>query len=334
MIVLFFGAVLYYPIMEQNEYRLFVINRGLIHAILASGLVFLTGFAGQISLGQAGFYAIGAYSTAILSTTYGVPIPLSVLIGVFFSILAGLIVSVPSFKLKAFFLSLVTIAFGLIVHRVIVNLQEITGGTNGFFGIPPMRLGGAMFSSNMHYYLFLGFLAATVGAMYRIKRSYLGRAMFAINDDEVAAEACGNNARRAKVFAFAFSGALAGLAGALYAHFAGFLTPEPFVFFESSKFVGMAVVGGLRHLWGGVIGGIGLTILPELLRLPYAGWENYYLLFAATITILFVVFLPRGLADLASKALGWLWRTDPTRSTLDSTKQGDESEAGVDGSLT
>ena len=158
--------------------------------------------------------------------------------------------------------------------------------------------------------------------------------MFAINDDEVAAEACGISARRAKVFAFAFSGALAGLAGALYAHFAGFLTPEPFVFFESSKFVGMAVVGGLRHLWGGVIGGIGLTLLPEVLRLPYAGWENYYLLFAATITILFVVFLPRGLGDLASKALNRLWKTEGTSRTLKPETGVKGSEVGVDGSLT
>lgn len=334
MILLFFGFVLYYPLMEQNEYRLFVINRGLIHAILASGLVFLTGFAGQISLGQAGFYAIGAYTSAILSTTYGVPIPLSVVAGVAFSILAGLLVSIPSFKLKAFFLSLVTIAFGLIVHRLIVNMQGLTGGTNGFFGIPPMRVGGAMFTSNMHYYLFLLVLAGTVVAMYHIKRSHLGRAMFAINDDEVAAESCGVSARKAKVFAFAFSGALAGLAGALYAHFAGFLTPEPFVFFESSKFVGMAVVGGLRHLWGGVIGGIGLTLLPELLRFPYAGWENYYLLFAATITILFVVFLPRGLGDLASKALNRLWKAEGKTRTLKPGTAVEDSEVGVDGSLT
>jgi len=330
MILVFLGAVLYYPLMEENEYRLFVMNRGLIHAILASGLVFLTGFAGQISLGQAGFYAIGAYTSAILSTSYGVPIPLSIIVGVIFSVVAGLVVSVPSFNLKAFFLSLVTIAFGLIVHRLIVNLQPLTGGTNGFFGIPPMRWAGSMFTSNMHYYLFLGILAATVVSMYHIKRSYLGRAMFAINDDETAAESCGISARKAKVFAFAFSGALAGLAGALYAHFAGFLTPEPFVFFESSRFVGMAVVGGLRHLWGGVIGGIGLTLLPETLRLPYAGWENYYLLLASTITILFVVFLPRGLGDLASKALDRLWKVEGATKTLKDATVVDDSEAGAD----
>lgn len=331
MILVFFGLVLIYPLQELNEYRLFVVNRGLLHAILASGLVFLTGFAGQISLGQAGFYALGAYTSAILARDVGVPIPLSVVSGVAAATVAGLIVSVPSFKLKAFFLSLVTIAFGLIVHQFVSNLHGLTGGPSGYFGVPPLQLAGARFTSNMHYYLFLLLLVATVVTMYNIKRSYLGRAMFAVNDDDVAAEACGVSSKRAKVFAFGFSAALAGLAGALLAHFMGYLTPEPFEFFDSSEFVGMAVVGGLRHLWGGVIGGLGLTILPEMLRLPYEGWENYYLLMTAAIVMLFIVFLPRGIGDLASRVLTWLWKSDAASQRLEgSAGNEDHAKAGVD----
>lgn len=318
---LFFVFLVAYPLLETNEYRLFVMNRALIHSILASGLVFLTGFAGQISLGQAGFYAIGAYTTAIFTTKFGWPIPLGILGGILLSVCAGLLLSIPSFKLKAFFLSLVTIAFGQIIWLLILNLTNITGGPGGFFGIPFMQFGNYMFSSKAYYYLFLILLIVAIIIMYRIKHSYLGRAMFAINDDEIAAESCGINSRRAKIFAFGFSATLAGLAGGLYAHLAGFLTPEPFVFFESSNFVAMAVVGGLRHLSGGVVGGVGLTFLPEMLRLDARGWENYYLIVTMLIVILIVVFLPNGIGASLFKGLNKLWKEEHFSQTLSNIKR-------------
>ena len=283
-------------------------NRALIHSILASGLVFLTGFAGQMSLGQAGFYGIGAYTSAILTVTYKMPIPIGIAMGTLLSLLAGIILSIPSFKLKAFFLSLVTISFGQITWLLISNLQSITGGPGGFFGIPLMNFRGSVFNNKTYYYLFLLLLTLIILIMYRIKHSYLGRSMLAINDDDVAAETCGINSRKGKTFAFGFSAAIAGLAGGLYAHLSGFLSPEPFVFFESAKFVAMAVVGGLSHLSGGIIGGITLTLLPELLRLNYRGWENYYLVFNSLIIILIVIFLPNGIGTLLFKNLGKLWK--------------------------
>lgn len=304
---LFFILLIFYPFLEKNEYRLYVMNRALIHSILASGLVFLTGFAGQISLGQAGFYGIGAYTSAILTVTYHMPIPVGIIFGTLLSLMAGLILSIPSFKLKAFFLSLVTIAFGQITWLLISNLQSITGGPRGFFGIPLMHFGNFVFNNRAYYYIFIILLILIILIMYRIKHSYLGRSMLAINDDDVAAETCGINSRKGKTFAFGFSAALAGLAGGLYAHLAGFLSPEPFVFFESAKFVAMAVVGGLRHLSGGIIGGITLTFLPELLRLNYRGWENYYLVFNSLIIIIIVIFLPNGLGTLLFNSLGKLW---------------------------
>ena len=251
---LFFILIIFYPIIENNDYRLYVMNRALIHSILVSGLVFLTGFAGQISLGQAGFYAIGAYTSGILTVKFNVPIPIGIISGTVLSLIVGLILSIPSFKLKAFFLSLVTIAFGQIIWLLISNLQSITGGPRGFFGIPLMHFGKFIFNNKVYYYIFLILLILTIVIMYRIKHSYLGRSMLAINDDDVAAETCGISSRKGKTFAFGFSAALAGLAGGLYAHLAGFLSPETFVFFESSKFVAMAIIGGLRHLSGGVIG--------------------------------------------------------------------------------
>lgn len=295
------ALILLYPVIDGNAYRLYVMNRAIIHAILVTGIVFLTGFAGQISLGQAGFYAIGAYVSSILATRLGVPIPLSILAAVLVSLCAGLILSIPSFKLKAFFLSLVTIAFGQVVWVLLLNLDMVTGGANGLFSIPRFHFGDFMFKDWTYFYLLALFLIIVIYVMYRIKNSYLGRSMYAINNDIIAAESCGINSKRTKIFAFGFASILAGLSGALYAHYEGFLTPEPFVFFESANFVAMAVVGGLHHLAGGVIGGLALTWLPELLRLDIPGFENYYLLFTSLIVILFVVLLPKGLGGLFSE---------------------------------
>ena len=144
-----------YPFLDKNDYRLYVANRALIHSILVLGLVFLTGFAGQISLGQAGFYAIGAYTSAYLTTKLGMPIPVGILFAILLSSGAGILLSFPSFKLEAFFLSLVTIAFGQIVYVLILNLQPITGGPYGFFGIPFMRIGNYNFDNKAYFYTFL-----------------------------------------------------------------------------------------------------------------------------------------------------------------------------------
>ena len=314
IIILGIVLLLIYPLIETKDFRIFLTNRALLHAILVSGLVFLTGFAGQISLGQAGFYAIGAYGTAPLTTRLGLPIPVGIIGGTLLSLVAGLILSVPSFTLKAFFLSLVTISFGQVVWIIIINAIPLTGGPGGLFGIPQFHIGDYFFGNKAYYYVFLAILCISILLMYRIKHSYIGRSMFAINDDEIAAESCGISSKKAKVFAFGFSSSLAGLAGALYAHFAGFLSPEPFAFGESANFVAMAVIGGLKHMSGGIIGGVTLTFLPELLK--FKGWETYYLLVTSLIAILFVVLLPEGLGPNLSKLLDKIFgsRKDMTQT--------------------
>ncbi|WP_292598076.1 branched-chain amino acid ABC transporter permease [Mesotoga sp. UBA6090] len=308
-LILVVGAILLivlFPLFTNNMYQLYLMNRALIHAILATGLVFLTGFAGQISLGQAGFYAIGAYASAYFTVKLGLPIPIGVIAGVVLSVVAGFLLSIPSFKLKAFFLSLVTIAFGQIVWMLVINLTPITGGPSGFFGIPFYSVGNNMLSFGQVFWLFGGLLFLSVFIMYRIKHSHFGRAMLAMNDDDVATETCGISTKRLKMAAFGFSAGLAGLAGALYAHLAGFLSPEPFTFFESSNFVAMAVVGGLRHMSGGVVGGIGLTLLPEFLR--FGGWENYYLMVTSLIVIVIIIFVPMGLGPILETLLRKVFR--------------------------
>jgi len=317
---LFFAFLLCMPLLSRNDYDLFVTNRALLNVILASGLVFLTGFAGQISLGQAGFSAIGAYTSALVTVKLGLPIPVGILAGVALSAFAGLLVAIPSFKLKAFFLSLMTIAFGQIVWLLLVNLTKLTGGSQGLFNIPLMKIGNNLFSNAMYYYVFLAFAVLSLVLINRIKYSHIGRKMFAVNDDEIAAEACGINSKNTKIMAFSISAALAGLSGSLYAHMLGFLTPEPFVFFESGNAVAMAVVGGLRHMSGGVIGGVLLTWLPELLRLNIRGFENYYLIVNASIVLLIIIFLPKGLGASLFNGLSRLWGENPRAMTLRNPK--------------
>jgi branched-chain amino acid transport system permease protein len=300
------AAIIIFPIVDRNMYHLYLMNRALIHAILASGLVFLTGFAGQISLGQAGFYAIGAYSSAYVTTKLGAPIIIGIIAGIAFSVLAGFLLSIPSFKLKAFFLSLVTIAFGQIVWILVINLTPITGGPYGFFGIPFYSVGKQMLSFEQVFWLLGAVLIFCIYIMYRIKHSHFGRAMLAMNDDDVATASCGISTKKLKIAAFGFSAGLAGLAGGLYAHLAGFLSPEPFTFFESSNFVAMAVVGGLRHMSGGVVGGVGLTLLPEFLR--FGGWENYYLMVTSLIVIIIIIFIPVGIGPLLENLVRRVFR--------------------------
>ena len=151
----------------------------------------------------------------------------------------------------------------------------------------------------------LAFVVLALVLMYRIKHSHLGRQLFAVNDDEIAAETCCVNSRRMKSFAFVFSAALAGLAGAFYAHLAGFLTPEPFTSpMESANFMAMAIVGGLRRLTGGIIGGLIMTFLPEFMRINKQGFENFYLIFNSLIIVIIVIFLPLGLGDIIYRWLG------------------------------
>lgn len=291
--------VVLYPLLTTDTYKVYIMNRSLIHAIIAMGLVTQVGFAGQISLGHAAFYGIGAYTSSLTVLNLGFPIWLGFAAAVLVCILCSVFLSVPSFKLSGFFLSLTTIAFGHIVWVIIVNWQKVTNGALGVFNIPPIRMFGTKFNNTHFYYL----LVVTIVLLYlfirRITNSFIGRAFMAMRDDELAAECSGINTRFFKLLAFGISAGFAGLAGAFYAHLSGFISPESFRFAESTKFVGMAVTGGLRHLLGGVIGAPIVTFLPELFRFP--GWETYYMMAATFIILMIVVFMPDGLAPLLEK---------------------------------
>ncbi|MGB4337126.1 MAG: branched-chain amino acid ABC transporter permease [Bacillota bacterium] len=216
-------------------------------------------------------------------------------------LVVGMLLSLPSFKVSGFYLSLVTISFGNIVWMLMVNWHSLTRGSLGFPGIPPIRLAGTPVSRVGFFYICAVVLGLMTLALYRLSKSFIGRGMRAMSDDELAAQTAGIDTKRMKLLVFSLSALYGGIAGGLYAHLSNFISPESFVFSESANFVAMAVVGGLRHIYGGIIGGLVVTIIPELLRVK--GWEIYYLMGASLAILVLVIMMPSGLTPAIEGAL-------------------------------
>lgn len=294
------GVFLAIPLVDKNQYHVYILNRALINCMVASGLVALTGFAGQMSMGHAAFYGIGAYASALLTTKLGFPVWLGIIGGGIMCMFFGMLLSVPSFRVSGFYLSLVTISFGHIVWMLILNWHSLTGGPLGYLGIPTLTMVGKPVGNVGFFYVSAAVLGLMSFASYRMANSFIGRGMRAMGNDEQAAETAGIDTKRTKFMVFSMSALYAGIAGGLYAHLSTFLSPESFVFGESANFVAMAVVGGLRHTFGGIVGGLIVTIIPELLRVK--GWEIYYLMGSSLAILMLVILLPSGLAPPIERA--------------------------------
>lgn len=292
------GLIALGPLMLNSPYWQYVINRSLIHAVLVLGLVFLLGIAGQTSLGHAAFYGIGAYTSALITMRLGLPIPAGMVAAALSCFVIGSLLAIPSFNMKGPFLAIVTIGFLQIVLLFIINLEGITGGVYGLREIPTFAMaGGQPLSDRGWYLLILVVLAAGGWMVNRIHRSFIGRALMAIRDDELAAEVMAVNSRSFKLFAFAVSAGFAGLAGSLFAHLAGFLSPEAFAYTESANFVAMTIVGGYKELAGGIVGALTLTMLPEGFRFL----KEIYLAFSSLLILIVIVWWPAGLVSLARR---------------------------------
>jgi ABC-type branched-chain amino acid transport system, permease component len=289
-IILFAVVFLILPFFLNDNYAVYVVNRGFANAIAVIGLVILYGIAGQISLGHVAFFAIGAYSSAILSATYHVPVPFAMIFGILISCIFGMLLSIPAFKLSGPFLSICTVAFGEIIRQLILNMEWLTGGPYGFNKIPRLIVFGySVRGERVWYYILLAFAVAMAVAGNRIRRSHYGRALYAINEDEIAAEVMGINIRGMKRFAFISSAFFAGLAGVLYAHFAGFLSQEIVAGEQSNNLFTMAVLGGTDSIIGGLWSGVSLTAAPEIMRFL----QEYYIMILNFIVLL-VVLVPWG----------------------------------------
>lgn len=299
------------PWLVTSRYSMGVVNDALVTVVLVLGLNVALGYCGLISVGHAGFWAIGAYTAALLAVKLHLPFIFTLPAAVLTATAAGALVGIPTLRLRGLYLAMATIGFGLMVQLTAQNWHDLTGGSDGIGGIPAPQLGVVTLTAPAQlYYLLLIFGVVAAWFCLRIESSRFGNAMRAINSHEVAAELMGVNTFAEKVRAFSISAALAGGAGALYAHTFTYISPDQFGFEPSVVFMVMLVIGGLGTTPGAVAGALLFTLLPEWLR-PLQYW--YMAIFGALV-MLFILVAPSGLVGLARRWLPWLFSTPPSSS--------------------
>ncbi len=298
-----------WPHLATNDYVLSLGIFFFINLLLIGGLNWVMGFGGQISLCQAGFFGLGAYTTGVLTVKFGWSAPWGVLAALGLSTLSAWLIGLPSLRLRGNYLAMATLGFNAILSVLFNELVSLTGGPNGLAGIPPMSLGGFALDTPQRFF----YLAWAVGALSMVLLAWLlasrsGRALRAVAASEIAASSMGVDAFRSKLLAFMFSAACAGVAGALYAHFNQYASPETFSFGTSVLLVVMVALGGWGHYWGPVLGAAIFTAVPELLR----KFQDAELLVFGAGMIVVLLFLPQGLVGLRS-----LWLKKPRRSAVE-----------------
>lgn len=251
------------PLLTSDRYLLKVLTYVGLNAIVVIGLALLFGYAGQISMGHAAFFGIGAYASGYVTTALGWPFAAGLALAVALSAAGGLALALPSLRLKGHYLAMATLGFSEIASVLFVEAKGITGGNDGLSGIPYASLGPLRFSTpQSNYWLVWGTAAVVLLAVAGIVRSRPGRGMSALHGSEIGAQACGVDPLAVKLSAFTLSAALAGLAGCLYAHFLGFISPSSFGLETSIVLVAMVVLGGSRSLAGPLAACVVLTLVP------------------------------------------------------------------------
>lgn len=271
----------------------------LIAAIFAQSINLLTGLAGQISLGHAGFFGIGAYSTGVLVKTYGWDVALGIPFGVLAAGVTGWLLSFPANRVRDVYLAMMTLGFGMIFFEVVREWNSVTGGTMGLPGVPSAALRtlnilGFQVTGLLYFQLMLLMTAGVIFLVRNLTQSRIGRAFYAIHISEIAAGSIGIPAGATKQLAYALSGALAGLAGGLYAHLVGYLGPESFALPRSIEVLVIAIVGGLGSIAGQILSAILFTFLPERLQV-FAEWQ--FIVYGLILTFSLLV-LPKGIGGL------------------------------------
>ena len=280
------------PVILANPWRLGILNLVAINVVVVLGLNLFIGYAGQISLGHAAFFGLGAYGSAILSTAYGMPPSIAMPLTAVGVALTALIIGVPTLRLSGHYLAMATLGFNIVVHHILVHWDQVTGGPSGLTGIPSFGVVGVTLhgETQQHYLLWAAAMVALTLSVNFV-RSGLGRGLAALAEDEVAAAAMGVDVRRGKIAVFTISAAFASVGGSLFAHYMGTITPDTFGIFASIDFVIMVVVGGLGSLWGSLAGAAFVTILPHLL----GPLEDYKDILYGLIVVVVLLVLPRGL---------------------------------------
>ncbi|UCE33036.1 MAG: branched-chain amino acid ABC transporter permease [Burkholderiales bacterium] len=279
------------PLALPNAYFYDVAILVALNAIVCVGLNLLIGYAGQISLGHAGFYALGAYVSAILSAQHGWPVWLAMPASMLAVGLLALVVGRPTLRLRGHYLAMATLGLGVIISIVLTNEDRITGGPDGMV-VPPLELFGLVVQGERAWYWIVGAaLCLTVWMALNLIDSPVGRALRALHGSEVAAETVGIASARYKLRVFVISALVAAAAGALTAHYSGFITPSKASFMHSVELVTMVVFGGMASVYGAVVGATVLTVLPQFLT----ALKDYEMMVFGAVLIATMIFFPRGI---------------------------------------
>jgi branched-chain amino acid transport system permease protein len=258
------------------------------------------GYAGQISLGHAAFFGMGAYFSGILTSQYSYHPVVAFFVGIFFSALVAFLVGKPTLRLKGHYMAVATLGFGEIFFIVFNELDFLTGGPSGLSGIPTLTFFGQVLEGTAYLYLVWGFVFLLLVFSLNVINSRVGRALRAVHGGELAANAMGVDAARYKVQVFVLSAVYASIAGSLYAHYVTFISPSSFSLMFSILLLMMVVVGGAGTIWGALLGAGVLTLLPEYLR----GLEDFEVLAYGAILMIVLLYMPQGILEGMRSLLG------------------------------
>jgi branched-chain amino acid transport system permease protein len=290
--LLFALTVLALALFMNRDYYFTLLNFVGIYTLLVVGLNLLLGYAGQISLGHAAFFGLGAYTSGILTATYGVNPWLALVAGLVVSGTAAYLIGIPALKLRGYYLAMATLGFGIIIYIVLNQAHDLTGGPSGLSGIPSLALAGFMINTPRRLFLLIWIIVGVIlWISANLVNSRTGRAIRALHDSEAGAESLGVDTFRLKLKVFVWSALYASLAGSLYAYTLNFIAPASFGFMFSIKLVTMVVLGGMASIWGSLLGAGVLTMLPEVLTV----FQDFEVVIFGLILIVVMIFLPRGL---------------------------------------
>lgn len=296
LIVLIFVPPILVKSNMMNIYYISILIFVALNSMMAVGLNLLACHAGQISLGHAAFYGIGAYTSAILTAKLGCPVWLDVIAAMVLGGVIAWILGIPTLRLKGHYLAVATLGLGFIVYIVFNEWTALTEGPSGIVEIPRLSIFGTVIKTDMQvYYLFWAFTIIAVLISINLIRSRVGRALRALHSSEVAASSMGINVINYKIKIFVLSAMFASLAGSLYAHYMTFISPTSFSLNFSIMLVTMIIVGGSESIWGAILGAALLTILKAMLGEFLGDYKDYDVVMYGLILMVVVIFLPTGL---------------------------------------
>jgi branched-chain amino acid transport system permease protein len=299
-LVLLLVLVLVALSMANKSYLNQVAITTMIFVVLTASLNYVTGSAGLLSLGHAAFFGVGAYAAALLATKAGWPFWLTLPAAGLVTALIGVVVALPTMRLVSIYFAVATLGIGEMLYVTMLNWVGFTRGPMGIRSIPAIELPGAkalgLSSTEVSMIVVALVMLASLWAMHRLSHSYYGNSLRALREDDACADAMGIDIARLKLESFAVSCFFAGIAGALFAHTTGYISPESFRFGESILVLSMAVIGGLGSIYGSVVGAVVLSVLPEALR----DLGSLRMVVVGLVLFLSILFLPRGLVGEVS----------------------------------